>query len=372
MHYFYSRVQWSAVEIKRVNFLSFETSAFEFFAWDYGMNHTEISEHFVYVRSLGYRGFQWSWIQQERKKEYHERKKKTYLIRDWKRGLWAEKWLPVNSTIQTCYRPFRWKCVQRESANSMLHKMSQQIPAFPISVTFLCVCGHFAPCQGKKYLFRTCWILNASRQDLSMSIMWSINCSLLRLDNNQEENVRLDSYFVFFAFLLLRFDLYFAETQVFSNKGRMLIQSSLQVELHYVVLVVYSSIHPIAISFLRRQHQPCLVCVVRPAIVLIMLRYTQTWNDIQSPKTTYNHFKSFNNVEPPHQHLRPLKNNPIPAVRLGPKVVWRNTLWANQLASESCGRNVCIPIPWSTSFPGSTPLSRRPLFAVERRWIPSF
>ena len=65
--------------------------------------------------------------------------------------------------------------------------------------------------------------------------LWSINCSLLRLDNNQEENVRLDSYFVFFAFLLLRFDLYFAETQVFSNKGRKLIQSSLLVEFHYPI-----------------------------------------------------------------------------------------------------------------------------------------
>jgi len=127
---------------------------------------------------------------------------------------------------------------------------------------------------------------------ISRWALWSINCSLLRFDNNQEENVRLDSYFVFFAFLLLRFDLYFAETQVFSNKGRMLIQSSSQVEfraLRWIRLryVVYSSIHPIAISFLRRQHQPCLVCVV--VVVRMLLRYTQTSNDVQSPKTTYNH-----------------------------------------------------------------------------------
>ena len=73
----------------------------------------------------------------KKKKEYHERKKKTYLIRDWKRGLRAEKWL--NWTIQTCYPPFKWQCWQRESASSMLDMYNtNSYFVFPISVS-LCL-----------------------------------------------------------------------------------------------------------------------------------------------------------------------------------------------------------------------------------------
>ena len=36
---------------------------------------------------------------------------------------------------------------------------------------------------------------------------------------------------------------------------------------------------------------------------------TKTWNNLEPPKTTYNHLKNFNNhLQPPQQHIQPLTN----------------------------------------------------------------
>ena len=154
-----------------------------------------------------------------RKKKLYDRKKHTYLIRDWKgkhwkSGLRAKKGL--KSSIEPYYPPFRTKSnvcrcstyVKMTSVTLCLRSLST-ISSKEVIPTLLDF-----ECYWTGFLDEHCGVLTVVFCDLTIFKMKMSTSTLISFSS------------LFFCSDVT----FFAEPQAFSKKGRILVQSSLQVE----------------------------------------------------------------------------------------------------------------------------------------------